>query len=115
MHFFLSLIYQCAAKPKALRLLELYEWDVKWSICFWQWKPNLYFCVNMTNEGCWPWRRDGREKWTLSTSLEYRDIMDKNLKILNPQEYGARQEHHVFAVFVFYQTAGARSGAYMCE
>lgn len=41
--------------------------------------------------------------------------MDKNLKILNPQEYGARQEHHVFAVFVFYQTAGARSGAYMCE
>lgn len=41
--------------------------------------------------------------------------MDKNFKSLNPQRGSAWQEHHVFAVFVFYQTAGARSGEYMCK
>ncbi len=41
--------------------------------------------------------------------------MDRNLKSPNPLGYSAWQEHHVFAVFVFYQTAGARSGEYICE
>lgn len=31
-----------------------------------------------------------------------RNAMDKNLESLNPQGYSALQEHHVFAVFVFY-------------
>lgn len=44
-----------------------------------------------------------------------RDAMDRNFKRRNPQGYSAWQEHHVFSLFVFYQTAGVRSGEYMCE
>lgn len=57
-------------------------------------------------------RQVKREDFTHFTGIQ-RDAMDRNLKSLNPQGHGAWQEHHVFAVFVFYQTAGARSGEYM--
>lgn len=44
-----------------------------------------------------------------------RDTMDRNLKSFNRSGHSAWQYHHVFAVFVFNQTAEASSGECMCE
>lgn len=64
---------------------------------------------------CWQMSHWHRDEAGEDAGLHALHWDTETLPTLSLREDSASQERHVFVVFVFYQTAGARSGACMCE